>query len=808
MSGNLTPYSPSPAGGLTSPEAYGVDHWGPAAPPAAPPTSGSPQFLRYASALNRYKWLMLFVIAIGTAFGLVATRFIQPQYAVYSRIWINSETPIGNGRDGPIVGRELVVSSAWAELLRSFRVSDAVVSQMALYLTPRDEADSAVFDGFSVTPQLRPGEYELEVDGAGRNYELRVGGGDVVERGLVGNPVGRRVGFVWQPSRETLGRNRTVKFSVVTPREAAVRLVSQLEANIPKNTNFLVLTLRGEQPHRTAATLNAWTDEFVNAAGELKRRQLTEFANMLEGQLTYAQRSLQESEVALQQFKVNTITLPNENTVVTPGVDQTTGFVVQDYFKQKVEYDNLRRDRETLQRFVTAARRGTMSADAVMSIPSVQSAGAQNFRSAVEELWKVEAQLRTARQFYTDDYKTVKELEQQATMLRTKLIPQTAEQLLAQLRVRENDLASRIRAASGELQGIPQRTIEETRLTRQVSQAENLFRTLKNRYEDAKLAEESAMPDISVLDSAVAPLRPTNNTAPRIVLMALGASVGLAVLLALLLDQLDRRFRYPDQVSRELGLDIIGAVPALRRTRNGAMKPEEASQVVESFRSIRLNLRHAFPGRGPVIFTVSSPGAGDGKSLVASNLAMSFAEAGYRTLLVDGDIRRGTLHTAFDVEQRPGLLDVLAGEVPRSEVFKPSAYENLTVLPCGTRRRRGPELLTSPAMTTLLNDARSSYDAIVVDSAPLGAGVDAYALGAATGNMVLVFRTGATDRKLAQAKLSVLDRLPVRLIGAVLNSVETSGAAYQYYSYLYGYEAGDEEQPQLTSQVGQISGRT
>jgi capsular exopolysaccharide synthesis family protein len=262
------------------------------------------------------------------------------------------------------------------------------------------------------------------------------------------------------------------------------------------------------------------------------------------------------------------------------------------------------------------------------------------------------------------------------------------------------------------------------RLTRQVSQAENLFTSLKSNYEQAKLAEQSAMPDISVLDTAIAPLRPTNNTAPGIVLTALAASIAVAIVIALLLDQLDRRFRYPDQVSRELGLDIIGAVPTLRRTRSGELQPEEASQVVEAFRSIRLNLRHAFPGRGPVIFTVSSPGAGDGKSLIASNLAMSFAEAGYRTLLIDGDIRRGALHTAFEVEQRPGLLDFLSGEALQAEVMKPAAYENLTIIPCGTRRRRGPELLTSPVMAELLQEARAKFDAIIIDSAPLGAGVD------------------------------------------------------------------------------------
>ena len=507
-----------------------------------------------------------------------------------------------------------------------------------------------------------------------------------------------------------------------------------------------------------------------------------------------------------ETYRVNTATLPTESSPAPGGIARTEPQVYTNFFAQKAEFDNIQRDRQAIERYSAAARRGEVDASAIMAVPTVQlNPGAANLRTAIQELYTVEAQIRTQKQFYTSDYQGVKELEARANQIRTQTIPQAASAVVSTLRLRENDLKQQVGAASRDLRDVPTRSIEEARLQRQMDQNVRLYTSLKARYEDAKLAEASALPDISILDSAVAPLRPQNNTAPRIVLIALAASIGAAVLLALLLDQFDRRFRYPEQVSRELGLDIIGAVPALRRTRTGELNPEEASQVVESFRSIRLNLRHAFPGRGPVIFTVSSPGAGDGKSLVASNLAMSFAEAGYRTLLVDGDIRRAALHTAFEVEQRPGLLDYLAGEVPRGEILKPSAYENLTVIPCGTRRRRGPELLSAPGMTELLADARTKFDAIILDSAPLGAGVDAYALGAATANMLLVFRTGATDRKLAQAKLAVLDRLPVRMLGAVLNSIQAEGA-YQYYQYIYGYTA-DEERPQLqlTSQVGQVT---
>ena len=113
-------------------------------------------------------------------------------------------------------------------------------------------------------------------------------------------------------------------------------------------------------------------------------------------------------------------------------------------------------------------------------------------------------------------------------------------------------------------------------------------------------------------------------------------------------------------------------------------------------------------------------------------------------------------------------------------------HNRLTVIPSGTRRHRGPELLTSSRLTTLLNTVRPRYDVVLVDSAPLAAGIDAYAFGASTGNMILVMRTGVTDRRVAKAKLKLVERLPIRIIGAVVNAVPASGL-YSEYSYLYGY---------------------
>ena len=280
----------------------------------------------------------------------------------------------------------------------------------------------------------------------------------------------------------------------------------------------------------------------------------------------------------------------------------------------------------------------------------------------------------------------------------------------------------------------------------------------------------------------------------------MGFMAGLAggVGLAILLDQLDKRFRYPEQVTDELGLSILGAVPAIRRHGAKAMEDEEASQVVEAFRTIRMNLVHSYGAAGPVLLTISSPGPGEGKSLVSSNLALSFAEAGYQTLLVDGDIRRGELHRMFNIDRRPGLMDYLAGGCSIDDVVRPSGHKGLSIVACGTRRQQGPELLGSTAMTLFMAEMKVRYNVIILDSPPLGAGIDPFVLSTATGHMLLVLRSGETERALAEAKLKLLDRLPIRMLGAVLNDISATEGAYRYYGYVYGYSA---EEDGATTQV-------
>lgn len=771
----------------------------PAAPPASPrradpspyvegrlpPEGGGGDLLRVAAAVYRRKWWLLLALALGVGAGIGAARMVRPQYVSQGTVWVESSDRAA-ANQGPIRSAELLQSWAWIELLKSYTVLDHVVREERLFVQPASAADARLLEGFALAERFVPGRYRLA--GIQGGWVLYAGDGGVVERGALGTAVGRRAGFAWTPPAGALPPGRTMEFTVLNPRDVARGLADALEPRMAEDGHFLNLSLRGSDPRRLAATLNATMDRYVEVAAQLKRARLDQLTAILEEQRQYAERNLRDAEIALEGFRVRTVTLPtSQSTPVAPGLALTRDPVFGSFFDMKVSREDLRRDRMALEGIVARSATGEIGFDALAVVPAVQ----QNpeLMQLLTERTQKRAELRALQARYTDEHPPVRRLLDELATAERTTIPGAVRQLASQIGAREAELDGRIGSASAELRQIPPRAIEEARLQRRVEIAENLYGTLRQRYEEARLAAVSSLPDLRVLDRAAVPFAPVADQRPLIVGGFAAGALGLALLGILLMDRADRRVRYPEQVTGGMGLPILGAVPTSRGAF--AATGKAAAQIAESFRELRLSLSHAHGAAGPMLLAVGSAESGDGKSTVAACLARAYAEQGHRTLLVDGDIRRGNLHRTLGCPRSPGLTDVLAGRATAAQCIQSPGGVGFDLLPSGTRMRTGPELLGSPAMGGLLAELRAGYGVVIFDTPPLGAGVDAYVLGTATGNMLMVLRTGSTDGALAEAKLTLLDRLPVRVLGAVLNAVPPS-RVYRYYSYLPGYGVEDE----------------
>ena len=748
---------------------------------------------RYVSAMLRRKWLILLSVALGTAAGVVGSRFIDLQYRAEASIWIESAAA-RDANSRPIGSGQLLESYAWVELLRTYTVLDYAVEELKLYLSVESRADDQLFESFALTGgPLAAGDYVLEVDPTGERVRLRSAEGILVDNGMPGDTLGSKLGFVWAPPPTGLRPGQQVRFSVTMPRDAARSLMDRLQTRMDISGNFLRMELTGRNPELITRTVNAVVDRHVQLASELKKEKLAQKAEILYSQLMAAERALRAADDALERFRVNTITLPSERTgPVAGGLEQTRDPVFDRFFELRIERDAMGRERATIERVLAAAGDSGLSTEALDVIRAVQSSS--ELTRTLDELTELQATLRTYRLRYTDEHQLVVQTLDDVREMEVNTIPALLRNLLVELASRERALDERLATASEELREIPPRMINEARLRRDQGVAENLYTMIQSRYEEARLEDASYVPDLRVLDRAVVPRRPLSNQRPRLIMMGFAAGLGLGLVGAVLLDRLDRRVRYPDQITTELGLTLLGIVPRLKGGGNGGTGADSAA-VVEALRGVRLNLVHAYGTAGPLVITITSPGPGDGKSFVSANLALAFAEAGHRTVLIDGDARRGSLHRVLNQARKPGLTDLLSGSVNQEEATQESGFPSLYFVGCGTRTPDAPELMGSAAMTQLVTSLRSRYSVIIIDSPPLGAGVDAFALGTVTGNMVMVLRLGATDRELAEAKLDILDRLPIRVLGAILNDVREGSAYrhYRYYSYyLPGYEHEDE----------------
>ena len=804
-----------------------------ATPPALPQRGVSPfdldgpegglDWRRILSALLRFKWLIATFTLVGTVAGVGATRFIKPVYSAQAKIWIDVEGRRSPDRSlAPIRPGQLLDAESWVDLLRSYVVLDQVVHDQRLFVGSAARADTQAIDRIRVADQYQPGAYRLSVDRSGQGYTLSTADGVELERGSFGDSVGTRYGLRWAPDASTVPPGHTVEFTLTTLRDAATSLADALDTWMDIDGNFLRIEMRGPDPVRITTLVNAVAQRYVTVYADLKRQKLIELTKILGEQLQHSQDNLRSAEAALQRFREETITLPGERPVtggasvagpVVAGAAPGTGPagardpLFGSFFEMQISREEARRDRDALQRLLAQQGDSGLSVEALSVVGLVQ----QNpeLSQALTELNNKQAELRSLRYKYTDEYMPVQRLLGEIRTLQRQTIPTLARTLAGQLAAKEAELGRRTDADSRTLRQIPARAIEEARLRRDAGLAENLYTSLQAKYDEARLAEVSSLSDVRVLDSAVVPRRPVKNTAPRVILLAFFGSFALAVLGAVLIDRIDPRVRYPDQVSREMGLTILGAVPHIRpgarpeRSGRRVRPPEDVAVVVEALRGVCLNLVYTHGAVAPLVVTITSPGAGDGKSFLAANLGHTFAEAGHRTLLIDGDLRRGVLHRRLGARRRPGVSDFLRGEVPLEAIVQATPYPSFSLIGCGTRAYNAPELLGSQTMSQLLTTLRPSYDVILVDSPPLSAGVDPLILGTLTGHLVVVLRTGFSHRDVASAKLEVLQRLPVRLLGAILNAVP-AGDAYRYYSYyLPGYEAVDEEAEQASGGKGQ-----
>lgn len=739
---------------------------------------------RIIAAIARFKWLIVASFLLGAVGAAVVWTRLDVRYTTTGSLWVDQERRSSNPGDVlPIRVSGLFETTAYIDVMKSLSVLLPVVESQKLYLDVGDGVRD-LFAGFQLEERFIPGAYTLTVDPAGESWTLSHAEAGLIDQGPAGEAIGEDAGIVFHPPAEWFPPGIEIGFRLKHPQQAARELGNALIIGTDAEGNFIRVSYAGTDPGRIADVLNAVLESHIQVSADLKRNRLDETQDVLEEQLIYAQELLSGAERALEDFRVRTITLPSDQaTPIAGGLQMTRDPVFDNYFNMQVDLEAVRRDRDRLAGILQALPDTTIPVETLEAIPT--ASGSRELQQVLDELVDLRAELRVYRDRYSDQYPPIQEILTRIGTIQGETVPRVLRGLIQELNSRETRMVALVDSASAELSEIPTRTIEEARLERQVETQETLYNDLRARVENARLASASSVPDVRVLDRAIVPNSPSDDPRVLFAAMFLLGGLGFGVLAALVLDRVDSRIRYPTQVDRDIGLTILGSIPRVEKGKDGKDGENRAS-VVEAFRELRISLGFAFGSAGPIMLTVSSPSQGEGKTFISTNLAVAFADMGRRTLLIDGDTRRGDAHRMLGLERCPGLTDYLK-ERTAGEIIQSTPYKNLDFIGGGTRGSHTPELLASAQMSRFLGTLKRAYDVIIVDSPPLSGGGDALVLASLTGNLAVVLRSGSTDKALAAAKIETLSRFPIRILGAVLNDTDPGGLYGYYATYLPSY---------------------
>jgi capsular exopolysaccharide synthesis family protein len=352
---------------------------------------------------------------------------------------------------------------------------------------------------------------------------------------------------------------------------------------------------------------------------------------------------------------------------------------------------------------------------------------------------------------------------------------------------KENSLIAALNQQKAEAQAMNRKAIDYGVLERDVQTSRQVYEALLQRAKETGVSSELKTSNIRVVDRAERPRAPVSPRTSLNLTLGFGFGLLLAVGLAFFFEYVDSSLKSPDQIKAYLGLPTLGMVPALNPKTwqgrelllNGGVPPNFA----EAFKALRTNVLFSAPDEGPRRLLITSTGPGEGKTTVAANLAIGFAQSGQRVILIDADMRRPRVHEVFGHQQEPGLSNLLVGHSTASATIRKSGVPGLWLLTAGRIPPNPAELLGSQRFREFIELLSEHFDSVIIDSPPIMAVTDsAVAARAATG---VVFVVGAemTSHHAARTAVEQLENGHPHFLGVVLNRVELERNSYYYSGY-------------------------
>ncbi|KUO62930.1 hypothetical protein APF79_14180 [bacterium BRH_c32] len=340
---------------------------------------------------------------------------------------------------------------------------------------------------------------------------------------------------------------------------------------------------------------------------------------------------------------------------------------------------------------------------------------------------------------------------------------------------------------------LPTSSIDLARLKREQSAYEKLYLTVEEKYQEALINEQSTPGNVIIIDAGLIPTSPAKPNRILIIVVGFVLGAGLGLGYSFLRNYFDNTIKTPEDIQNR-NINILAWIPQIEGV--GAEKKEfefivakkPDSTVSEAFRALRTRIKFSKIGdKNLKTILVTSSTSGEGKTTVSVNLAGSFAQANFKTLLIDCDLRKPRVHTIFGQKRFPGITDYFFGQAEYDEIVRSTNVNNLDYITSGTIPPNPSEILGSNQMEEFLEKIKEIYDYIIIDSPPLIAVTDSEIISRFVDASLLVVSANQTEVELMEKAVTMLNHEQNTFIGTVLNNFSYKSGYSSYYKYYYYY---------------------
>lgn len=582
-------------------------------------------------------------------------------------------------------------------------------------------------------------------------------------------------------------------------------LQGQLVVTPLRRSSLISVSLESPYPEEAAATVNAVVESYLEQQRQQRQTTTTEVLRIVRQEKQQREAELETRRQAMLKYKQDHATLSfvsersniaierlAQLSAAATDAEIETVRAAASYQAGKAIFENPAHAGFLVESLATLVPGSAPQDNAIELVREQLSQLELRVASGERQLGDRNARLTESRELVTNLEEKLLELDRQAAASRLGVL----EQAWLTAKEKQTAVESALREQREQAMELDSVAMQFAMLEADVQQAQRVIDNLDTRISELHLTQGAGALNVRVIEPARAGDPPTG---PR-KSVVLGAAGVLGLLLggggALLRHATDRRLRSSSQITSALRLPVVCGVPHIARARTMAQRGvvsllQPASETAEAYRVVRttIYLGHA---REIKSLLITSPAKGDGKSTVASNLAITLAQAGERTLLLDADLRRQSQHIIFGIDNELGLSSLLRGEASIADVIQRTQCEGLDVMPAGPVPPNPSELLSGTAFAATLKQLSRLYDRIIIDAPPTVGLADPLILSATCDATLLVVRAGRSTREASEAMCASLTRVGAHLVGAVVNDVR--GAEFSYRSGYYG-DAGRLHSP-------------